>query len=245
MKRLLVLLVFVAVCLLQGCIAVGSVPESGGSWRDWWIFNMFVLGGVGFWIYCSVWAIILLLIIGNEEGTIATVVMALGLLLMWIIGAFNPFAVVYALIVDHPWMTAGCVIGYVIMGVLWAMFRIKGVSRELSKRYRNEKDNFMVRHGIKGESIPAENQEARKIWAQNCEHAGLLSPRISTYKESIIVWMAWWPLSLCWRIVGKYLFEMFETIYDACEKLFEKILCSSINVHLAEIEEYSQEDSKN
>jgi len=232
MKRvlLLALLFSMGAIAMSGCVVSQAndtpIPSFFVQLSNWTIFNLFIFGGLGFWIYCSIWLIILVLYCtDDDEWQTPVILIAVGVFAMWLLGAFNPFVILFGYVYANPLVIIGIFFGYIVIGLVYASIKLKLLSISLAEEYGRYLKNFLSKKGINEPWIP---NELLPEWENHCGNYHIISkPQIDKYKEKLIFWWVWWPLSLPRTILREFIIRLFENLYNFCKGYFERILLSS------------------
>jgi hypothetical protein len=238
MKKLclsLVSIIFIGI-VLSGCnVTLVEGSEAGGFW-NLWIWNIFVFGGFGFWVYFTVLVIILSICADDDDWWSAICWFSfIGLMGMWLFGAFNPFGLLFAYVIENPLLTGVWIGGYIIAGIVWACMKLKGESIRLAREYKTLRRYFLKENKI--DEITPDFEEKWKKFTDSYEHQKTLKPTIESYKGDLIFWMTWWPFSIAHTIIADYIIRIYETIYKHFEGFFDSILKSSLEKQIAKDED--------
>ncbi|MFA5124272.1 MAG: hypothetical protein WC473_00380 [Patescibacteria group bacterium] len=229
-KALLLTLLFsLGAIAMSGCVVsqADSVPASSffAGLSSWTIFNLFVFGGLGFWIYCSVWLVILICYCTDDEWRTPIILIAVGLVIMWLVGAFNPFMMLFKYAYANPWVIVGIIVGYIVIGLVYASIKLKLLSISLAEKYGKHLEWFLNHKNIKGAQIP---DDLLREWDNSCDTYSVDNkPSLEKYKEKLLFWWVWWPLSMPHTILREFVVRLYENLYNFCKGYFERILLSS------------------
>jgi hypothetical protein len=153
------------------------------------ILTFFALGTLGFWILVAVASILFIASVENDHFTLPTIV-----LIALGIAYSKPFV---ELALDWR-VVAMAGVGYVIIGIGWSLYRWFNHVREEAESYR-------IKYGS---CLNENNRNSLKY-----------SISASNNKQKIIGWIAYWPWSMTWNIVG----DFFTLIYDSMRLAYQKI----------------------
>jgi hypothetical protein len=216
---------------MSGCVVNQAndtpVPSFFVHLSSWTIFNLFIFGGLGFWIYCSIWLIILVLYCTDDEWQTPVILIAVGVFAMWLLGAFNPFVILFRYVYANPLVIIGIFFGYIVIGLVYASIKLKLLSISLAEEYGALLNEFLKRNNIVGTQV-IPTPELKNKWLTICELQRISDrPNLDKYKEKLIFWWVWWPLSLPRTILREFAIRLFENLYNFCKGYFERILLSS------------------
>ncbi|MFC1609296.1 hypothetical protein ACFL2R_04030 [Patescibacteria group bacterium] len=51
-----------------------------------------------------------------------------------------------------------------------------------------------------------------------------LPVKASEYKEGIVTWMIWWPFGATWRVIDKFIINLWNTIFEWCKGFFQRVI---------------------
>jgi hypothetical protein len=189
-----------------------------------------------FWVPLAIITIILWCFVVHERGgwaTIATI--ALGVA----IAAKFPVVIDF---ITNPLYVAGALVLYAVIGVLWARYKWSNfltkkaeafvASRAAFLRQKNLPLDYFKAHSADAEMLASFVKEIKygaprgTNWADITKMSELLklvAPQASTNKGSIVIWIAYWPISVIWFIVADLVTELAEAIYRAVSGHFQRM----------------------
>lgn len=164
------------------------------------LFEFFALGTLGFWILISLISITFVACIENDHYTFPTILaLAIGTIYWKPLMAF----------VNWQSLAIGVLV-YVVVGVLWSVFRWFRYVKDLTNKYKKN---------------PSESALSTLKYALD----------VSDNKSRITAWIAYWPWSLLWNIIG----DLCVTVYEQIEGVYQKITDKALG-NLPELEEKSK-----
>ena len=192
---------------------------------------MIVLGGILFWAITAADALIVISYCRKEaEGLLgATVWLCLLLVIFWIFGNFNPFVIIYDYVVANSIHTVCWVLGYLVTGVVWSLYRWLRLCRLSKKEYNHRKKEWLRAKGVNDTEIP---ERLLEEWRGNIRRSreynyGGVIPKAMDHKRRITTWMAYWPFSISIFFFEDFLIGLFNRIYGCFTKIFQKIADST------------------
>lgn len=177
------------------------------------------LGAIGFWIFIGIISIVLLALIEYERVGWATFFTVGTMVFCQFLTSFKPFS----LIADHPLAGALVIVGYFLVGGLWAIWKWWFFVRAKLRDYRTARDEFLKRQNatIMTEDLLSKWQQSMPYDYRRGSEFG--RPRAAKEKGRIMTWMCYWPWSFVWTIVNDPIKRAFRAIYDAIQGILETI----------------------
>jgi hypothetical protein len=187
--------------------------------------EIFVVGGLWFWLLLAAEAVILLVLLEWEQGTVATLTLVATLLALQLLGDVN----VAGYVVRHPWVAVFATLGYFATGTGWAIAKWWFYVREQRAWYDELRAAFLRVLGYERDSAMPEG--LRLQW-QSClasarERRRLdVHPLAAGHKAQIVRWMSYWPWSATWTLlrdpVRKAFFAIYRQIADLLQEISDK-----------------------
>ena len=116
---------------------------------------------------------------------------------------------------------------YVLTGIIWSIFKWYLLVKQNSIKYNELKKQFCKRQNLLQTFTTNEDKKRWKEYLRQAPWMKVTKPEPSKYKGRIITWMAYWPLSAFWFIVGKpwqHIYNMLSNIYGKISDLvYEKV----------------------
>jgi hypothetical protein len=172
--------------------------------------SFLIFGTVWFWLMIgAVWIIITAILETHTElskhhdeggGSWATVVMVIALAAYFLVGSDEHLKTAFNFLVDNPVLTIGAVAAYFLTGVLWAFAKWYFFLSRIREDF-DESLKLQISSKIKNFEIP----QARD------------------YKNRIVTWISYWPISLSWTVLDDPLKKIAHNIYLKCGKIFDSI----------------------
>ncbi len=206
-----------------------------------WLLGLFIITGLGFWFWvvCAVFFFVILAFEENDHDFWATTVLVIFGLIMYHNNHIP---------LDNPWLLAKYAGYYVAAGTLWSIVKIYfymnkkadefGVVKlDFIKRYNrqeNDEDALVMdaKTTIPDFAVPAfkkfiiEKCHGGYYYGRDVEHctiAEMVIPPVSTYKQKIIGWIAWWPMSFFWTMLNDPLVKLANFIFDRFQGIYARI----------------------
>ena len=188
--------------------------------------ELFLVGGLYFWVLIAFWAIALIALVENERWGSATLV---SIVVFFALARWGDFNILIALR-DRPLIGFGAIAGYLITGVLWSFGKWWFFVKDRRNKYEEVKARFLEKRGSKEAVIP---HELKAEWTkyllegrdshQRYTYAFATAPSAREHKSRITTWMAFWPWSLVWTLINDPLRKLFEHIYQHIQRLYQSI----------------------
>ncbi len=188
------------------------------------MFEPFLLvGGLLFWIFAAVLGVILLALVENDRGSVATGVLAIGAVIFMVWGNFSLFG----WIANNTLEFLMYLVGYFVLGVVWTIS--KWFFYLLARR--DEATDFKASFcQTKGLNVDDEMGETiRKNFVDELVAFGsgyndrTFPPSASYHKAAITRWAAYWPLSAFWTLMGDGLKRIWDFIYVQIAALLQRL----------------------
>lgn len=176
------------------------------------LLTIFAVGSVAFWIIVILTSIVFIASIENNHYFIPTAIIILCLGLYW--GSISALS----------WNVILCWgIGYIIIGMLWSIFRWYKFTISILKISSN---------------YTLENSDSKNRYISRV----MEDVSVNNNKSRIIGWMVLWPWSVGWYLTSNF----FETIYDNLWVIYEKISNNVIDKakQSVKIDELIEKDKK-
>ena len=163
------------------------------------MFELLVLGTVGFWITLTLATIFIFISLESDEwgGTGATSTVIVLVVLFWFFGGKDIFIDTGNFLIENTGVFFLFFISYIIIGLIWSFvkwyFYLLNTKEKIQKSLKN--NDF---------SIP-------KI------------PEVKNNKGRIISWITYWPFSSLWTIINDPIKRAINFMYSKFEKLYQKM----------------------
>ena len=158
------------------------------------IIEFFALGAIGFWILSALISIIFIACIENDTYWFPTITTAAFLAVYW--KGFASFNLTWQIIV-------GGVLSYVVLGVVWSLYRWLQYVRNIAAKFRKQYGTVLTESQL--------YDLERKV-------------SVSSNKSLITGWIAYWPWSLIWNISG----DFFTAIYERLSNVYQNITNNAV-----------------
>lgn len=183
---------------------------------------MLAVGGVLFWIFVSVIALVLFIVVANEKPGWATISVVVTLVLLAWLGDFN----LWRVITHQPWWAVAFFAAYVVLGVGWSFWKwwffvtdkkdkfveLRAEYEKVAKRSEAEvaERHYVIDHDSRLNHLRREMELNKK-------------PRARDNKARILTWTIYWPWSFVWTIIDDPLKKFFKYIYKKLQAVYQKI----------------------
>jgi hypothetical protein len=185
--------------------------------------EIFLVGGVWFWLLLLAETILLVVLLEWDQGALATLTLLATLLLVQVLGDVN----VYGYIIQHPLTMVLGGVGYFVLGTLWAIAKWWFYVREQRVWYNELRAAFLRRH--RQEPQAAMPEDLQHIWQDCLTRARKTGRRLDVrplaaqHKRSVLRWMSYWPWSLTWTMLKDPVRKAFLAIYHNIAEHLQEI----------------------
>ena len=183
----------------------------------WHWQELFVVGSLWFWLLVAAEAALLLGLIERGKGLLATLSLAITLVLLQFWGDANPLG-----LAEHPLLLLFGVIGYFAAGTVWSVARWWLYVREQRQRYDEARADFCHANDL-DDKIPDEMQLGWLQFLESRKKKIEIRPRARAHKGRILMWMAYWPWSLFWTVLNDPVRKAFLFIYHHIHDYLQEI----------------------
>ena len=162
-------------------------------------------------------------------------------------------------IASNPYLLGSIIVGYIVAAALWGRFKwylvlskvrdtflegraiweretgmkadiFTGPDRDLPETKALEKRYVQtVAIHLNHNKISSQRYIDRRDDMQLTELVKLITPQASQNKADIVMWMAYWPLSILWFLVSDFVVTIGEEIYRRVATSFQKMSDSKFN----------------
>lgn len=187
-------------------------------------FELFVLGGLMWWIMVVAASILIIWALEEENGSWATTAF-IGAILLW------QFCGDLRLqdSIDSWWNALGLFLGYIGVGVTWSFIKWHFFVGKKKEEYEDMKIDWLKDHGVYDTKEVPESLKAQfrsflcqmtgwyeRRWVRD-EETGkseevkipVVKPRAQNNKARIARWMAYWPWSMLWSLLDDVWHKIF------------------------------------
>jgi len=152
-------------------------------------------------------------------------------------------------IIERPYMIVPWAGGFVGLGITWGFVKWFAFLHKRRRKYEDAKLTWLREQGLlDAKDVPEELKEKWTLWLLNSndwsrrkvafvpankwdtepavdptERVLTVRPRAWENKTKIITWMAFWPWSLFWYLLGDLLHDLWNRIYSWLGDLFEQM----------------------
>ena len=178
--------------------------------------DLILFGTVGFWLTIVAINIALLCFIEYAKPAWATVTLVLTFAFLRYVKAFDIVAYAPNHVVDILWF----LLAYAIIGAIWSFVKWQFFLLENRDAYAKHRKAFLQQNNIKGDAIL---EELKDKWAGYVISRKIGKPDADDHKETIIMWMTYWPWSILWSLLDDFVKRAFNWIYDQIGKTYDKM----------------------
>lgn len=191
-------------------------------------YGVFTLTGLWFWALVAAWVIVSFVEIHKERAGWATLWLVAFLAALHLGGVVDVVHTVWT----HPWQILGAAAGYVVVGLIWTVFKFQmrlrkiriDINENIVPRLRT---NFLDDHKVGGKAIPPDLLEDWRV-AQVKDislQRSLHSMELRENKSRLMLWAVWWPISMIVTAISDWVSEMFNwLIFDVFGGFFSRMV---------------------
>lgn len=121
------------------------------------------------------------------------------LVLLSIFGNWEFFKKILLFVKDNPFTIFGCILIYIIIGIVWSFFKWYNYLRKIRDEIKDKRER-----GSSPTSTPI--------------------PKFDEEKALIISWMTYWPFSMLWTLMHNLIRDVFNFISDQLKGAYEKVI---------------------
>lgn len=197
---------------------------------------LFVIGSIPFWVLAGVYVIFLLWAIDNDSGSLSSVITITFLALLFFMGDLS-----LKYVVEHPWVIAQYLGGYLLAGVVWSLakwwFHVNGILR----KYTAMRASFMTHYNLPVDThVDQLTKDLRIRFNEQLDlfarMNGGLPPQSSKNKARIVMWMTYWPASAVWTLINDPVRRIIENLCNMLGTTFQKISDAMFGAHKKDFE---------
>lgn len=191
-----------------------------------------------FWVIFATLATILSVVVINEKGILSSA-LSLGVLVM--------LASKWQSILTNPFPLIAGVGGYLILGLLWSRFKWSRFLSEKFDKFQVAIQSFMKTGNLdkdkllalKGSALEEYKNEVRNRSGERfageysaktvSEFNASLAPKAVTNKASIVMWIAYWPVTVFWYLCADIITDIGRGLYRMVGGHFQKMSTEKFN----------------
>jgi hypothetical protein len=201
----------------------GSNTNNGGE--AMWFLAPF---GLVFWLLIAAEFVGLVFFVRMKKGWLATVsiIATLGIL------QFATGLPVFQTMWQHPFWTLGGIAGYVLVGIIWFLFKWDRFTKVQNRLYREVWLPWLEEQNITEADFAEAPVEVRGEWWEyfqrhnwNDDHDMKIEfrPKVWAHKADFMFWMSLWPWSMIETFLADFLVELWLMIYHRFSGLLTRI----------------------
>ncbi len=170
--------------------------------------EIFVLGTLWFWVLFIASIIAITFLVEKEEGNGwgAFFTCLAFFALLYFFGSKEPVKDILRYVIHNPLSIVFAVVLYLFFGSLWSM--VKWYLFLCEKRRLNLEDHN--RHNDRQE------EGKKRAWDPHI-------PKARDNKDTILMWMSWWPFSALWTLLDNPIKKLFRSIFAHMERTYDRI----------------------
>ena len=182
---------------------------------------LLAVGGIFFYIIVAVFLAVLLGCIEYQKGWWSSILVTAFCLVLYTVFGVN----VVTLAVNNPWMIAPYVVGYFVVGSVWACVKWIFYSHKMLDIVKDIKMEYLNRHNISSNVIPEDKKEdfIYKVLANSKYHDEFYPPKFLKHKADWMMWATYWPLSLFWTMLDQPIKKLWNFIYSNIGQMMQNI----------------------
>lgn len=172
-----------------------------------------IFGSLTFWILTGAWLVGTTYNLHKENLFAASAFLVALFVGLYYTGFFN----VVRFVLDNPALSLQYLVGYITVGVIWAVVKFKLKMRKIRVKINDRAEEF-------------KNYAS----SRNSEHPDLHSLKremnVNDNKENLILWALWFPISMVWTLISDFVTDLLEwLLFDVLGKFLHKIVESEKN----------------
>ena len=177
----------------------------------------------GFWVTALVAIMVLVGLTEGEHYGWATVLFIVSFVALTITGVFD----IYVYTIHHPVDLVIRIGEYVLVGVVWGVFKWFLYCRKERARYEQAKQDFLRAAGV-----TEMTSGLRVLWTEKLKNRSVYdrftvvnaqAPLASNNKEKIINWMYLWPFSVLGTIMNGLIRQLWEAFFTWLNGVYNNI----------------------
>jgi len=192
-------------------------------------YNFIVLGGFWFWALIIAFVIAEISYVHHENplGAGFLIILLGGILL-----AFSSLKTFFVYCYSNPGQTASVIGIYLVIGVLWSIFKWFRFVKKTTKEFNKVKVKTLEKHGVSSVSaLPSCKDGKTGSWEKRDPKEWLeteykirksrCSP--SEGKDRITTWILYWAFSMFWDVFETITIRLIDNIYKMVKSVYLKI----------------------
>lgn len=190
---------------------------------------LFAFGTMGFWVLLALASCLLIGLLEFTKSGWATFTLFATLVILYWAGNFT-----FHWIGEHPYLFALYILGYLVTGAGWAIFKWWRFVVNLVEKYNDRKSKFLKERRIREVVIP---DEFKAEWARHVRdfydryqpytvqvlNDGIVPPDPNNHKEEIYLWITFWPWSMLWFVLDEPVRKTVRAIYRSIRNSLVRI----------------------
>ncbi len=208
--------------------------------------GIFLVGSFWFWALVGIETLFLFGAIRANRGWPAGWSLVIFVMALWVLGDFNSFKWIY----ENPIELLKYAGGYVALGVIWSLVKFKLICVDIRDAYVEIKAGFFQLYDIKSlptenNPVPGNNDSTKSLydkwidtlhsydwpgpddynWKRRRQIYATANviPSASQYKDYIMCWGAYWPVSLLCFVLHDFVERTFRVIYEQISHWYQNI----------------------
>jgi len=190
------------------------------------LFALLTPFGPVFWLLVLIETGVLFVAVRNRSGGYALLSVFFTLLAF----QFVTGVPVFPMMVKHYGLTTGLFVSYLILGILWFLWKWDRLAENHRQRYNLVHADWSKARGLDPNSSEYTLQQKADFEAYFAQHNhddhGLIEyqPRYRDHKSELLGWLMIWPMSMFESLLFDLLAELFQNIYLRLGRFLEAIM---------------------
>lgn len=191
--------------------------------------ELFVIGGLAFWIALAAWLVILWVLVENDHGFAGLIsIVAYGLLLQ-----FGFKVDVGSFVLGHPIPLIVFAVFYFFLGSGWSFWRWYLFVKDQLEPYIQMKTDWLIKNGeTTFTSIP---DHLKEEWVKYIEDDWkrkemCQTPLVRDHKSKIMRWIGYWPISaVTWAfndMIRRFVKIIYNYIHDWLQSIANRVFAT-------------------
>ena len=198
---------------------------------NWWFTDLIVVGTFWFWALIFAISIGMIVLVEIEKSGFAFLVLIGTFITFQFASDFNVVQYIY----HNPWAIGIGVIGYVVIGIIWSMIKLRFYETKRRSKYDALKRAFFILHDVPDDTVNVP-EELKSDWATYLEKNGPSYDRMyylrnfndpTQHQGRIVSWIGYWPFSLAFTILNDPLRKIGNAIFESLKGTYAAIIKSA------------------
>lgn len=194
------------------------------------MFFLFIGTGIAFWVACAVLFVAFSIAAAIESGRLCAFATAFLLAMVYMTPGGDARL---AWTIANPLSIAMAVGAYVLVGAVWSVVKWWLYALRLGDSFREFKSDFLAARSVSDVAAltPDDAEEfreaARRRMKSLTKDQASYPLRVGEHKAVLLMWSAYWPVSVCVTILDEPVRRAFTWAYRRLNKVYESIAVNS------------------